>query len=174
MTTLLPSGEFSGVKRDDDFKSFSFQTKKESMNDSSPVNENQAEPLDRREARRQRRASLIAPSGGSAWVMGLILILLGTAFLMQNFGVFIIPLHNWWALFILIPAVGAFDSAVRTYRQEGNLLTAPARGSLLLGLALTLVTATFLLELSWALVGPVLLIFAGLSILLNPKDHSEN
>lgn len=143
------------------------------MNDSSSINENQAGPFDRSEARRQRRASLNAPSSGSAVVAGLILILLGAAFLMQNFGNYTIPLRNWWALFILIPAIGAFDTALRGYRQEGGRLTGPARGSLLVGLVLTLVTAAFLFQLNWAFVGPVLLIFAGLGILLTPK-HPEN
>jgi hypothetical protein len=74
------------------------------------------------------------------WLVGLILIVLGGIFLLRNTGIFDIPLKNWWALFILIPAIGALDTALRMYRSAGNQLTAPARGSLLVGLVLTFVT----------------------------------
>ena len=106
---------------------------------------------------------------GAPWAAGLVLILLGAAFMLQNLGLFIVPLHNWWALFILIPAAAAFDQSYRTYRQEGNLLTGPARASLIGGTVLTLIAATFLFSLSWALVGPLMLILAGVAVLLNPK-----
>ena len=108
-------------------------------------------------------------SRGAPWAAGLVLILLGAAFMLQNFGLFTVPLHNWWALFILIPAAAAFDQAYHTYRQEGNLLTGPARASLIGGVVLTLIAATFLFSLSWSLIFPLLLILAGVSVLLNPK-----
>ena len=61
------------------------------MNDQSLPNE----PLNRREERRQRRqarrAALGAPSTGSTLIAGLILILVGVVFLMQNMGTFFIP-----------------------------------------------------------------------------------
>jgi hypothetical protein len=140
------------------------------MNDSSPVNESQPEPLSRSEARHERRearrASLDAPGRG-AWIVGLILIILGVAFLMQTMGTFVLPLNNWWALFILIPAVGAFEKALRTYQQEDNRFTAAARGSLMVGIVLTLITASFLFNLNWAFVGPVLIILAGAGLLVN-------
>ena len=81
------------------------------------------EPFDRREARRQRREErreALGVSGGSTWVVGLILIILGGAFLMQNIGIFNIPFTNWWALFILIPAFGSLDRAYRAYKQAGE------------------------------------------------------
>jgi len=141
------------------------------MNDQSPRNEPQPEPLDRHEARRQRQearhAAFGTRSGSRAWMAGLILILLGIAILMRNMGIASFPLNNWWSLFILIPAIGAFDTAIRMYRAAGNQLTAPARGSLLVGLVLTLVTAIFLFELSWAIFGPILIILTGISLLAN-------
>ena len=137
------------------------------MDDQSPVNESEPEPMDRREARRQRRLERRAdPSRGGAWAAGLIMIILGGHFLLRNTGTFDIPLKNWWALFILIPAIGSLDSALRLYRSAGNQLTAPARGSLLVGLILTFVTATFLFELNWSYFGPILIILAGIGILL--------
>jgi hypothetical protein len=136
------------------------------MTEQTPIP--QPEPLDRREARRQRRAERLAdPSRGGAWVAGLILIVLGTMFLMRNTGTFNIPLKNWWALFILIPAIGAFDTALRMYRGAGNGLDRTARSSLLVGVVLTFVTAMFLFDISWTLFGPVLIILVGIGLILN-------
>jgi hypothetical protein len=97
----------------------------------------------------------------------LILILLGGMFLMHNTGIYNLPLKNWWALFILIPAVGAIESALRMYHQAENHWNAAARGSIGVGIILTLVTITFLFDLSWTYFGPVLIILAGIGILLN-------
>ena len=134
------------------------------MNDELPTND----PFDRLEASRQRREARRAAFGtssrGSTWVTGLIMILLGVAFLMRTTGTFNFPLNNWWALFILIPAVGAFDTAIRIYRHTENQLTAPAGGSLLVGLVLTFVAASFLFDLNWSFFGPVILILTGIGI----------
>jgi hypothetical protein len=146
------------------------QRKKVDMNDQSPINETQpelSEPLDRREARRQRRAERLAdPSRGGGWAVGLILIVLGGIFLLRNTGTFDIPLKNWWALFILLPAIGSLDTARRIYRSAGNQLTLPARGSLLVGLVLTFVSAAFIFELNWSFFGPILIILTGIGILV--------
>jgi hypothetical protein len=87
-------------------------------------------------------------------------------FLLRNTGTWDIPFTNWWALFILIPAVGSLSSAWRMYRDAGDRLTAPARGSLLVGLVLTFVTITFLFDISWTYVGPLLIIAVGIGIIL--------
>lgn len=135
------------------------------MSSQTPMNDPQSEPLSRREARQQRRAA--PKSGGLTWVAGIILILLGAAALMQNYGSFTIPLDNWWALFVLIPALGALDKAWQMYREADNRLTAAARGSLLAGFILLVVTAVLLFDLSWQLFGPILIILVGLGILGN-------
>ena len=136
------------------------------MNEQLPTNE----PFDRQAARKQRRearrATLSTPSRGSTWVIGLIMILLGVAFLLRTTGTFDVPLNNWWALFILIPAVGAFDTALRIYHNSNNQLTAPGGGSLIVGLVLTFVTASFLFNLNWDIFGPIILILAGIGIWL--------
>jgi hypothetical protein len=116
----------------------------------------------RRAERAARRADRRAQ--GSSWVGGIVLILLGGIFLLQNFGV--TYAFNWWALFILIPAVGAFGAAWSAYQRTGRL-GAAARGSLIGGIVLSMVAAAFLFNLNWALVGPALLILAGFGILLN-------
>ena len=127
------------------------------------MNDRSSEPIIDRQQRRDER--LADPSRAGGWIAGLVLIVLGAMFLMRNTGTFDFPLQNWWALFILIPAVGALDSGFRTYRAAGNQLTAPARGSLLVGLVLTFVAAMFLFDISWTFFGPVLIILVGIGIL---------
>jgi len=136
------------------------------MNDQSQNNE----PLDRHEARRQRREErreALGVPGGSTWIAGVILIVLGGIFLMQNMGTFKIPFTNWWALFILIPAFGSLDRAFRAYKTAGNQLTMFARNSLFVGLILTIVAGMFLFNLNWDFFGPILIILVGLGILAN-------
>jgi len=136
------------------------------MNEQTPM----YGPLDRREARRQRRearrAALGGPSSIGTLTLGAILVLLGVAFLMQNMGTFSLSLKNWGALFILIPAFGAFDRAWRFYRNADDQLTSQAWGALLVGLVLTSVTVLILFELSWTLYGPLLIILTGAGILV--------
>ena len=136
------------------------------MNEQTPIND--PEPMDRREARRQRREERFSDSSRTGtWTVGLILILLGGMFLMQNMGTFNFPFSNWWALFILIPAIGAIDSGVRAYRKAGNQLNGAARASLGVGIILTIVTFMFLFNISWTYFGPALIILAGIGILVN-------
>ena len=126
------------------------------------------EPLDRREARHQRRAERFAdPSRRGSLIVGIILIVLGGMFLLQNMGSYSFPINNWWALFILISAFGAVERALYMYREAGNQFTNQAVGSLLTGIVLTLITAGFLFNISWTYFGPTLLILAGLGILMN-------
>jgi cation transport ATPase len=128
-------------------------------------NENQPQYYDRRAARRQRIAERRAMrSGGGSWILGAVLILVGIFFLLQEYTSF--ELQNWWAFFILIPAVGAFGNAWRVYRNGGRL-SMPARASLISGFLLTMVAAIFLLNLDWGILGPVLLILAGIGVLVN-------
>jgi len=143
------------------------------MNDQTPTND----PFDRHAARQQRRearrAALGAPSSHSTWIVGLILIVLGIAFLMQNLGIFLFPFTNWWALFILIPAIGACDRAFRAYKYANNQWTALARNSLFFGLILFIVTGILLFNLNWNLFGPLLIILIGLGILVNALVTSK-
>ena len=132
--------------------------------DNSPEKEeSQPEYYDRRAARRQRIEERRAGRSGS-WVAGAILILIGIFIMLDNLAGF--TLENWWALFIMIPALGAFGNAWRAYQNDGRL-SGQARASLISGVILTMVTAVFLLNLNWTILGPVLLILAGVGLLLN-------
>ena len=113
----------------------------------------------RREERRARRGS-----NSTAWVGGVILIVLGVILLLQSVRGFY--LNNWWALFILIPAFGALADAWNRYRQDGRL-NRRVRGALITGGVFLLITATFLFNWNWGIVLPVLLIVWGVTLLLN-------
>jgi hypothetical protein len=121
---------------------------------------------DWREMRRAERAARREErrAGGGAWIGGIILIVLGVIFLLQNVRGFY--LDNWWALFILIPAFGSFADAWNIYRQTGRL-GRRVRGALISGCVFLLITATFLYNWNWGVVLPVLLIIWGITILLN-------
>jgi hypothetical protein len=97
------------------------------------------------------------------WIAGVVLIGIGVIFLLSN----TTGLHfnNWWALFILIPAVTNFGNAFRSYQRHGRF-TKSARGSLTGGLLLALVASAFLFNLDWGLIWPLFLIVGGLSALL--------
>jgi len=116
-----------------------------------------------REARREERRAQRS-SSGTAWVGGVVLIVLGVIFLLQNVRGF--TLNNWWALFILIPAFGSFADAWNTYRQTARL-NRRVRGALISGCVFLLITAAFLFNWNWGLVLPVLLIIWGVTLLLN-------
>lgn len=143
------------------------------MTNPLPTDTQPSEPLSRREARAERRAAHAAANSGATWLTGVILILVGGAFLLQNLGALAFPLDNWWALFILIPAIGAFDKGWRLYRTADNQLTAAARGSLLTGIILLLVTIAFLFAFSWIIFGPALIILGGIGILINALLPSD-
>lgn len=94
---------------------------------------------------------------------GSILIMLGVVFMLQNMG---IPfLTNWWALFILIPALWVYVAAWNSYQDNGRL-TRSGIGSLIMGIMLTILAMVFLLNLNLGLFWPILLIVGGLIFLV--------
>ena len=97
----------------------------------------------------------------NSW-FGIALIALGLLFLVQNYLGY--ELHNWWALFILIPAIGSFGAAYSLWREHGS--STAAASSLTMGVLFTAVAAIFLLGLPWGRVWPVFIILAGLAMLL--------
>ena len=113
-------------------------------------------PNERPKAVRTNENSRNIMSG--SMIGGIVLVTLGVIFLLQTTGLLgRLPFEfNWWALFILIPAVGAFDSAIPLYRNADNQITGTALGSLLVGLVLTFVTTSFLFNLNWSFFEPIL------------------
>jgi hypothetical protein len=98
------------------------------------------------------------------WIAGGVLILVGLVFLLQNIAG--ISLQNWWALFILIPAIGSLWTAWSFYLKNDRTFTAASSGPLIGGIALLAVAGIFLFNLDWGRVWPVFLIIAGAGVLL--------
>ena len=139
----------------------------------NPVNS--APPADwrtlRRQEREQRRAMRYEMRaqrrewrGSSGWAVGAVFILIGVLLMMQNFGA--MEFRNWWALFILIPAFGSLAAAWRIFENNDALLTPMVIGPLFTSMILFAITAAFLFDLNWGILGPVLLILLGVSALL--------
>jgi hypothetical protein len=95
------------------------------------------------------------------WLGGVILIVLGVIFLLQNFG-YPLP-ENWWAVFILIPAAAAFSSAWSLYERAGRRITAGVRGAAIGGTILTVLAAVFFFGVDFGKFWPVILIALGVA-----------
>lgn len=128
------------------------------------MNTDSTERLTATESTSRRHDHRLAQRSG--WVGGAILIGLGILMMLQNLNLTSFYLDNWWALFILIPTVGAFGKAVSAYQAAGSRFTVEARSALFSGFILSVVTATFLFDLNWTLIGPGLLMLVGVSVLL--------
>src|SRR5690349_20289341 len=110
--------------------------------------------------------------GGLDWrdnpqarVVGAIaLIGLGVVFLLRQYGVDIPLFQNWWALFILIPAVAALWAGYNTYTRTGTW-TQEARGEIGGGIIILLVAVIFLFNMDWGKVWPLFLIVPGVLLL---------
>jgi hypothetical protein len=96
---------------------------------------------------------------GNTW-LGVTLIALGAAFFIQSY--FGFGFRNWWALFILIPAIAAFSTGWYAWKA-GH--TATATSQFTIGLVVASVAAIFLLDIPWRLAWPVLFIVAGIGLL---------
>lgn len=103
----------------------------------------------------------------SGWIGGVILIGAGILLLLQNMHITGYYWHNWWALFILIPAVTAFGKAWDAYQDAGCRPTAQVRSSLIGGIFLCLLSAMFLFSLSWTIFGPAVMMLIGVSLVVN-------
>jgi hypothetical protein len=97
------------------------------------------------------------------WIAGGVLLMLGLLLLVSN--ITGAPFNNWWALFILIPALGSLYIALRNYGQTGAM-TESVRKPLTGGLILFLVSLMFLFEIDWSRFWPFLLIIVGGTLLL--------
>jgi hypothetical protein len=112
-----------------------------------------------------------APARQPGWVVGGVLIVLGVLFLVQHVSGF--ALNNWWALFILIPAIGSLVTAFQMYVKNERKFTAASRGPLIGGLLLVALSAVFLFGIPWAWAWPLFVILAGLGILLSSFEKKR-
>lgn len=101
--------------------------------------------------------------GKNRLFFGLVLIVLGILFLLQQLG--LLDFTNWWAIFILIPAFGSFSTAWYAYRRWGY--NEAVRSSVGGGFLVLTVAVIFLFNLNWALWWPLIIIVVGLNIFSN-------
>ena len=99
---------------------------------------------------------------GASLVVGVILILLGLAFLLERSG-YLALTGNWWAVFIYIGAIACFANAWRSYRAT-RVFGSAATGSLTWGLVLTVVGSIFTFDLLWDVWWPMILIAVGVGV----------
>jgi hypothetical protein len=97
------------------------------------------------------------------WMGGLVLILLGAIFLLRNWELAIIT--NWWAVFLLIPAIGALINGIGTWVEAGRY-TSAASSALVGGLIMLVVAVAFLFTLDWSRIWPIFLLIIGLAALV--------
>ncbi|GIK58359.1 MAG: hypothetical protein HND44_17340 [Chloroflexi bacterium] len=100
------------------------------------------------------------------WIMALVLIVVGIGLLVSNFTEF--SLNNWWALFLLIPAITMLRNVWVDHQTNGRL-TSRSTGALIGGLTVLAAMAVFLLNLSWSGLWPLGFIFGGISVLLSSR-----
>ena len=131
------------------------------MNDNSPQSNFSTHRAERRQRIEERRAM----RAGGEWSGGALLLLIGLLLLGRNLN--FTAFDNWWALFIMLPAIGSFSTAWGMYQAAGGRFTMRARSAILVGLVLTAVTVMFLFNLNWTILGPALLILAGVGLLIN-------
>ena len=117
----------------------------------------------RRAERRQRREGRGDHGWGGPWIGGVVLIVLGVLFLMQNFG-WQLP-KNWWAAFILIPALGSLMAARRSYETNGGALDATVLGPGVVGLLLVALAVALFLGVNWGVFWPIVLIVVGMGVM---------
>ena len=124
-----------------------------------------------RELRREERRACLQGRARSPyiWAIGVVLILMGVLFMLQNLGFFLAV--NWWALLFFIPACGAVSTAWAIYRRNGSLMRSLA-ASLVIGFFLAGVGLTFLLNLNMTLFWPLFLVGGGLVLLAIALFHA--
>lgn len=107
-----------------------------------------------------------------ALIGGLMLVLLGLIFLLQNLNL-IGRGFNWWALFILIPAFGSLWGAWEIFSRNGGRFTSAVRAPLGGGLIILTVAVMFLLDLDWSDWWPLMVAAPGVAIALSGWPDAE-
>lgn len=102
----------------------------------------------------------------SAWggiAAGVVVVALGVFFLLYEFGVRIpfMAKHQWWAIFILIGAIGPLVQAIAYYRSRGKV-DGGVLHALTTAAAILTVGFIFLFEARWDHWWPLFVIYAGL------------
>ncbi len=105
---------------------------------------------------------------------GIVLVVLGIVFFLQQTGN-LTENFNWWALFILIPAVSSLTGMYYAIRNSGtfNQTARSAAGTAVVFFTLSFM---FLFNLDWAIYWPLMVLAVGFSILIGsiPGDRVKD
>jgi uncharacterized integral membrane protein len=99
----------------------------------------------------------------TAWFVGVILIVLGAVFFIEQNTDWQLP-QNWWAIFIYLGAIGAFTNMWREWKAAG-WFDSKAAGSLTGGLVLTTVGTIAWFD-AWERYWPFIIMAVGVGIVL--------
>lgn len=104
------------------------------------------------------------------WLMGIVVIAIGVLFLLHNFGLRLVFLEyrNWWAVLILLFALGPLSLAYRHFRTVGQI-DADMAYHLTSAAAIVTVGLIFLLDLRWDRWWPLFVIYGGLWMLVRRR-----
>jgi hypothetical protein len=98
---------------------------------------------------------------------GLVLVVIGVLYLLQETE--ILPsLTNWWALFLLLPALGMISAALGAFQGNGHHWTSAVVLPFLGGLLMVGLTAVFYFGLNLSWLWPLFLIAGGLLLIAVP------
>lgn len=100
--------------------------------------------------------------GGASWIIGVVLIVLGVSFMLEQAGYLDLS-GNWWALFIYLAAIGSAANAWRSWRSGGSFGPA-ATTSLVWALVLVVVATILFFGLSWSMWWPAILVAVGVGM----------
>lgn len=103
-------------------------------------------------------------TGSDSLWLGVVLIVLGAIFFAQQFGNF--KLHNWWAIFILIPAFSAFAAGIRMWQKDRRFHFG-VWSTFYGGVFPLMVALMFLFDLDWGLYWPVFVIVPGIGTMIS-------
>ena len=100
--------------------------------------------------------------------LGLIFVFGGIALILNQLDLLPFEL-NWWALFIMLPAVGFLNGAYNRFQAHGNLFSMDVAFSALIGLFLTALSFSLLVgaawNINWSLFWPLILVLIGLGMI---------
>jgi len=106
-------------------------------------------------------------TSSNLWI-GLAFIVGGAIVLLNQTGLLSFE-FNWWALFIIFPAVGSFSNAYRRYRATNNLFDMSVMMPALIGLFMLALAYNLLSgngwNFNWSLFWPFMFIIIGLGMI---------
>lgn len=100
-------------------------------------------------------------------IFGLILIGLGGYFLLQTMGILPNMNFNWWAIFILFPALAIGNDAWRRYQANGERADREVRNKAVIAALLGILALSLMFDLNFNFgsLWPLFLIIAGIAVL---------